>query len=108
VIAIHNFRQPEFRERVTETILEMLAALPETQRNIFVWNHYRGYQPTQIAEIVRCSRSQVEATLDAISSTLYERTRSLLAEDRELNAETNLPAGVTLPEADLSPSLLSP
>jgi DNA-directed RNA polymerase specialized sigma24 family protein len=100
--AVHNFRHPEFRERVTEVILETLAAFPETQRNIFVWKHYRGYQPKQIAEILRWNRSEVEATLDAINSILYQRTRSLLAGDR--GAETDLPAGVTLPEADLSPS----
>ncbi len=79
--AIHNFRHPEFRERVTEAILGMLTQLPETQRSIFVWNHYRGYPAKEIAEILRCSPSEVEATLEAINSILYQRTRSLLEED---------------------------
>jgi DNA-directed RNA polymerase specialized sigma24 family protein len=105
--AVHHFKQPEFRERVTEAILETLAAWPETHRNIFVWKHYRGYSPKQIAEILRWSCSDVEATLDAMNSVLYQRTRSLLAEDRRLGAETDLPAAVTLPGADLSPSLFS-
>ncbi len=38
MFADRNFRQSEFRERVTGAILEMLADLAETQRNIFVWN----------------------------------------------------------------------
>jgi hypothetical protein len=105
VIAERNFRQSEFRERVTEAILEMLADLPETQRNIFVWNHYRGYQPRQIAEILRCSPSEVEATLDGINAILYRRTRSLLKEDPQLDAGTDLPRDVTPQEATLSPSL---
>ena len=36
MIAVHNFRQAEFRERVTGAILEMLVDLPETQRNTFI------------------------------------------------------------------------
>lgn len=90
---VHNFRQPEFRERVTEAILEMLGDFPETQRNIFIWNHYRGCQPKQIAEILKCSPSEVEATLDAISSILRQRTRSLLEEDLQCNLS---PKGVDI------------
>jgi hypothetical protein len=90
MFADRNFRQSEFRERVTGAILEMLADLPETQRNIFVWNHYQGYQPKQIAEIIGCSPSEVEATLDALNSILYQRTHSLLVE--QLDAEMELPA----------------
>jgi Sigma-70, region 4 len=78
---IHNFRHREFRERVTESILEMLTHLPESQRNIFVWSHYRGYPARRIAEILRCSPSEVEAALDAINSILYQKTHSLLEED---------------------------
>jgi Sigma-70, region 4 len=105
VSAERNFRQSEFRERVTEAIFEMLADLPETQRNMFVWNHYRGYQPGQIAEILRCSPSEVEATLDGINSILYRRTRSLLKEDPQLDAGTDLPRDVTPQGATPSPSL---
>jgi Sigma-70, region 4 len=92
MIAINNFRHPEFRERVTEAILEMLTHLPETQRNIFVWNHYHAYPPKQIAEILRCSRSKVEAPLDALNSILCQRTRSLLEEDPQLEIEMDPPA----------------
>jgi Sigma-70, region 4 len=92
MIAVHNFRQSEFRERVTEIILEMLADLPETQRSIFVWNHYRGCQPKQIADILRCGPAEIEATLDAINSILCRRTRILLAEDPQLDPEMELPA----------------
>ena len=89
MIAAHNFRQSEFRERITEAILEMLMRLPETQRNIFIGNHYCGYQPKQIAETLRCSSSEVETTLDAINALLYQRTRSLIEEDpqRDLSTE---------------------
>jgi hypothetical protein len=78
MIAERNFRQSEFRERVTEAILEVLADLPETQRNIFVWNHYRGF-------------------LDAINSILYRRTRSLLKEDAVLDSEIDLPVASSVP-----------
>jgi DNA-directed RNA polymerase specialized sigma24 family protein len=79
MIPVHNLRESELREKATVAILEMLADLPETQRNIFVWNHYCGYQPKQIAEMLRWSSPEVEAALDATNSMLYERTRSLLA-----------------------------
>jgi hypothetical protein len=92
MFADRNFTQPEFRERVTGAILEMLADLPETLRNTFIWNHYRGYQPKQIADILRCSPSEVEATLDALNSILYQRTHSLLVEHPQFDAEMELPA----------------
>ncbi|PYV42733.1 MAG: hypothetical protein DMG06_13035 [Acidobacteria bacterium] len=89
MIAVHNFRQSEFREKVTEAILEMLTHLPETHRNIFIWNHYRGYPPKQIAEFLRSSSSEVEATLAAVNSILYQRTRRLFEENlqRDLSPE---------------------
>jgi hypothetical protein len=92
MFAYRNFRQFEFREKVTGAILEMLAELPETLRNTFIWNHYRGYRPKQIADILRCSPSEVEATLDALNSILYQRTHSLLVEDPHFDAEMELPA----------------
>jgi DNA-directed RNA polymerase specialized sigma24 family protein len=78
MIAVHNLKQSEFRERATAAILRMLADLPEAQRSIFIWNHYCGYQPKQIAQMLRCSPRKVEATLDLISSILYQRTRKLM------------------------------
>jgi DNA-directed RNA polymerase specialized sigma24 family protein len=64
---------------MTEVILELLAHMPETQRNIFVWNHYRGYGSRQIAESLGCSLSEVETTLGMINSILYQRAHALVA-----------------------------
>jgi hypothetical protein len=106
--AIHNFRQTEFREKVTGAILEMLADLPETQRITFILNHYRGYQPKQIADLLRCSPSEIEAALDAINSILSQRTHSLRAEDTTLDAEAELSAN-SLREIEVTPQpLLEP
>ena len=77
----NNFKHPQFRKKVTQTILEMLACLPEAQRNIFIWNHYRRCSVEQIAEMLAWSSSEVEATLDRINSLLAQRTRSLIKED---------------------------
>ena len=77
MIAFHNLNQAEFREEATLVILETLAHLPETQRNIFVWNHYRGCSVNQIARRLDSKSSEIEAMLDGISSTLYQRTRRL-------------------------------
>jgi hypothetical protein len=77
----HNLKQAGLRERVTEAIMEMLSHLPETDRNIFVWNHYRSYPPKQIAEILKCSLFEVEVTLDGINAKLYQRARSLVDQD---------------------------
>ena len=52
MIESNNFRHLGFRNEVTEMILEMLALLPETQRNIFVWRHYRGHPVKQIATVL--------------------------------------------------------
>lgn len=79
--SVPNFRQPEFRERVTQAILGLLTQMPEPERNIFVWTHYRGYSPKQTAELAKCSVSEVEAALHKINSTLYRRTRSLIEQD---------------------------
>src|SRR5262245_54993332 len=92
--------QAEFRERLTEAILEVLAELSETQRNIFVWNHYDSYRPKQIAEILSCSPSEVEAALDATNRILYQRTRSLLKEDPWLHAGIDPFRGVTPQQAN--------
>ena len=59
----------------------MLADLTETQRTAFIWNHYRSYEPNQIAEILGCSPTEIEATLDAINAILYRKTRTLLVND---------------------------
>jgi len=92
MITGHNLRYAEFREKVAETILDALAQLPETQRNIFVWSHYRGYHLEQIAGILRCSPSEVQTTLGLISSILRQRTRVLLAENPPVDTETKVSA----------------
>jgi hypothetical protein len=99
MLAVHNFRHTEFRQKVTEVILEVLAQLPEDPRNIFIWNHYCGYQPPQIAKILRCSPLEVETTLTMINSILYERTRALLADPQPV-AEKSLPGGVPPQEVE--------
>jgi hypothetical protein len=90
MIIVRNFRYAEFREKVADTILDALAQLPDAQRSIFVWSHYRGYRPEQIAEILRCSLSEVQTTLRLTSSILYQRTRALLAEDPRVGTEAKL------------------
>src|SRR5262245_61520633 len=87
---VRDFRQFEFREKVLGAVLEILAALPETQRNIFIWSHYRGYQAGEMAEILGWSASCVETTLSGINSTLYQRARARLAEDPQLDTESSL------------------
>jgi Sigma-70, region 4 len=96
---VRKFRHFEFRERVTDAILGMLAHLPETHRNIFIWSHYRGYQSGQIAEILGWSSLRVEATLGGINSILYQKARALLAES-QFDTETSLAGGVTPQEPE--------
>jgi len=98
---VRKFRHVEFRETVMEAILEILACLPEIQRNIFIWSHYRGYQPGEIAEILGWSASSVEATLGSINSVLYQKTRALLNHDPQLDPETGLRGTVTPQELGL-------
>ena len=102
MLAVHNSKHTEFRQKVTEVILEVLARLPEDPRNIFIWNRYCGYQPPQIAEILRYTPLEVETTLAMINSILYERTRALLT-DPQLVTETSLCGGVTPQEVECSP-----
>jgi hypothetical protein len=90
MLAVNRFKHTEFRHKVTEVIFEVLGRLPETQRKIFVWNHYCGYPPPQIAEILSCASTEVETALEVINSTLYQRTLALLAEDPRPNVEERL------------------
>jgi DNA-directed RNA polymerase specialized sigma24 family protein len=78
----YNFRQSKFRELVTGAILEMLTHLPEIERKIFVLNHYCGYPPKEIAEVLRRSPFEIHASLDGINALLYKRTRILLESTR--------------------------
>jgi len=96
---VRKFRHFEFRERVVDAILGMLMYLPETDRNIFIWSHYFGYQSGQIAEILGWSSLRVEAKLGSINSILYQKARALLAES-QFDTETSLPGGVTPQEPE--------
>lgn len=95
---VQNFGHTEFRQKVTEIILDMLARLSEGQRNIFIWNHYCGYQLERIAEILKIAPSEVETTLAMINSILYQKTRALLGGDSQVDTETGLCRGVTSEE----------
>jgi Sigma-70, region 4 len=99
-----KFRQLEFRERVTDAILETLAQLPEAHRNIFIWSHYLGYGAGKIAEILGWSSPSVETTLVGINSILYQKVRALLAENPQPDREISL-AGDVMPlqEAECHP-----
>ena len=81
MVAGHKFRDPEFRQKVTHSISEMLAHLVEAHRKIFIWSHYRGYKIELTAEILGWGPAEVETTLSAINSILYQKIRSLLADD---------------------------
>jgi len=77
---VHSFKQPAFREKMAQVILQVLGNLPELNRNAFVWNHYYGKTPHQIAEILRCTPSEIEAMLKSIDSMLYSKIQALHAE----------------------------
>jgi DNA-directed RNA polymerase specialized sigma24 family protein len=92
VVAIHNFRQAEFRERVTGAVLEMLADLPEAQRMMTsISNRHRGYQPKQIADILGGSLSEREAR-DADAGVACRGRASSLAKDRIDRIERSQPS----------------
>jgi DNA-directed RNA polymerase specialized sigma24 family protein len=79
MIKFEKLAQPELREKVTSTILEMLAHLPEAHKKMFVWKHYCGWQEQQIADNLRCSKADVENTLRQINLTLFQKTGDVLA-----------------------------
>ena len=58
--SVQQLRDPEFRERVIDAVLEVLAHLPQMQRNIFIWSHYKGYEAGKIAEILSCNQDHSE------------------------------------------------
>jgi DNA-directed RNA polymerase specialized sigma24 family protein len=69
----------DLRERMTSSILELLAHLPETHKKMFVWKHYHGWQVEKIAERLRCSGTDVEGILRQINLRLLQEAGSLLA-----------------------------
>jgi DNA-directed RNA polymerase specialized sigma24 family protein len=84
MIGANKLSQPEIREKVTSSILELLALLPEAHRDIFVWKHYYGWPEPQIATRLGCSTSDVEDTLDEIRRCLFQKTEAIL---RDKSAE---------------------
>ncbi len=74
----NKLSQPEIREKVTSSILHLLAILPEAHKNIFTWKHYCGWPETQIASRLGCSSSDVGNILHEISRTLFQRTEAIL------------------------------
>ena len=75
---VEKLEQPELRERLTSSILELLAHLPEAHKKMFVWKHYHGWKEDRIAEHMKCNRADVERILHQIHSALFRRTEALI------------------------------
>src|SRR5262249_47749277 len=80
----NKLSHPDIREKVTSSILHLLASLPETHRNIFVWKHYYGWPDSQIASRLGWSSADVENTLHGISRTVMQRAEAILLESVKL------------------------
>jgi DNA-directed RNA polymerase specialized sigma24 family protein len=81
MMGANKLSQPEIREKLTSSILQLLALLPEAHRNIFIWKHYYGWPESQIASRLGCSTSEVENTLDEIGRTLSQRVQAILGNE---------------------------
>jgi len=86
----NKLSHPDIREKVTSSILHLLASLPETHRNIFVWKHYYGWPESQIESRLGWSSAEVENTLYEISRTIMQRAEAILLESIKLE-ETDQP-----------------
>jgi hypothetical protein len=92
---------PEIREKLTSSILHLLASLPETDRNIFVWKHYYGWPESQIASRLGWIPADVENTLYEIGRTVIQSAEAILLESAR-SEETNNPSnGVRVSVGDL-------
>lgn len=78
MIAVRKLVQPEVREKITATILDTLAQLPETEKNVFIWKHYCGWPVEKIAGVLKCSIAEVDRTLRAINVLLSQQAGALL------------------------------
>ena len=76
----NKLSHPAIREKVTSSILHLLASLPEAHGNIFVWKHYHGWPESQIASRLGFSSADVENTLHEISRTVIQRVEAILLE----------------------------
>jgi len=76
---LDRLAKADLRERMTSSILELLAHLPETHKKMFIWKHYHGWHVEKIAERLRCNRAEVERVLQQINLNLLQKAGSLLA-----------------------------
>ena len=78
MIAVRKPMQPEVREKMTASILDTLAQLPETEKNVFIWKHYCGWPVEKIAGVLKCSITEVDRTLRTINALLSQQAGRLL------------------------------
>lgn len=78
MIAFRKPVPPEIREKMTVSILETLSHLPEKQKKIFVWKHYCGWPIEKIAEMLKCSISEVDHALQSVQLLLSKKAGSFL------------------------------
>jgi DNA-directed RNA polymerase specialized sigma24 family protein len=79
MLAYQKMAEPQFRELITTSILDVLSQLPESHKNIFIWKHYRGLCVEDIASNLKCSSSDVEMALQQVNSALLQKAGALLA-----------------------------
>lgn len=92
MIIATKLARPEVREKVTSSILHLLAMLPDAHKNIFIWKHYHGWPETQIASHLGWSTCDVERALNEIRRTLIQRTEAILLNDHAGLEEADHPA----------------
>ena len=85
----NKLSHPAIREKVTSSILHLLASLPEAHGNIFVWKHYHGWPESQIASRLGFSSADVENTLHEISRTVIQRAEVILLESAKVEEMTS-------------------
>ncbi len=78
MMALQKMTQPQFRELITISILDVLDQLPEVHKNIFILKHYRGLDVEDIASNLKCSSTDVETALQQVNSALVQRAGALL------------------------------
>ena len=79
MIAVRNLMRPEVRQKMTASILDTLARLPDTEKQIFIWKHYCGWPVEKIAGTLKCSVTEVDSTLRATNTLLSEQVGTMLS-----------------------------
>ncbi|MBM3803435.1 MAG: sigma-70 family RNA polymerase sigma factor [Acidimicrobiia bacterium] len=79
MFAAQKLMQPEVREKMTISILDMLSHLPEAEKNMFIWKHYCGWPVEKIASALKCSVAEVDRTLRSTNALLSSQVGSVLA-----------------------------